>query len=49
MTAKLKGLTWAGQAILAGKALDGGQLALDATHDLPDPIQGMLHPLQSPQ
>ena len=31
-------LTRAGQAILARKALDGGQLALDAAHDLPNPV-----------
>ena len=31
-------LTRAGQAILAGKALDGGQLALNAAHDLPHPV-----------
>ena len=42
-------LTRAGQAVLAGKALYGGQLALDAAHHLPYPVEGMLHPLQGPQ
>ena len=31
-------LTRAGQSILTGKALDGGQLALNADHDLPNPV-----------
>lgn len=42
-------LTRAGQAVLAGKALYGGQLALNAAHHLPYPVEGMLHPLQGPQ
>lgn len=41
--------TWAGQAVLAAEGSDDCQLPLHPAHDLPHPVQGVLHPLQSPQ